>query len=355
MKPFDLVHFDVWGPVVEFFYGYRYFVIFVNDFSCFTWLYLLKAKCEVATVFKDFHHLVHTQLSSKIKILRSDNRSEYMSIIMIQYLTMHGIIHQTSCVHTPQQNEITDQKNCNLLVKTRSVMFQMYVLKMFWSQGVITTAYLINWLPSKSLTFISPGELLTTKKPSLSHLKVFGCSYYVHISSSQHDKLDHKAVKCMFLGYSPTYKGYKCYNLTINKLVVNRDVQFDENTPYYSSSSEIIDQRGFSSALFPLPTPIVEVYYSEQSHYNTVMDLHTDPILAITKGLDLQIKHQGDICSSSKHNPIRNRRPSSRLHDYVTYTVKHLVTNALAYHRLSSSYGAYLSTIAKATKPCSFH
>jgi len=204
VKPFDLVHSDVWGPVIESFDGYKYFITFVDDFSCFTWLYLLKTKSEVATVFQNFHHLVHTQFSSKIKILRSDNGSEYMSNIMIQYLSMHDIIHQTSCVHTPQQNGIAEQKNRDLLEKTRSLMFQMHIPKIFWSQGVLTAAYLVNRLPSKNLTFNSPAELLIGKKPSLSHLKVFGCSCYVYIPSSQRDKLDHRAVKCMFLGYSPT-------------------------------------------------------------------------------------------------------------------------------------------------------
>jgi hypothetical protein len=60
VKPFDLVHSDVWGPVIESFDGYKYFVTCVDDFSRFTWLYLLKAKSEVATVFQDFYNLVHT-------------------------------------------------------------------------------------------------------------------------------------------------------------------------------------------------------------------------------------------------------------------------------------------------------
>ena len=64
VKPFDLIHSDIWRPVIKSFDGYKYFVTFVDDFSRFTWLYLLKAKSEVATVFQDFHHLVHTQFSS---------------------------------------------------------------------------------------------------------------------------------------------------------------------------------------------------------------------------------------------------------------------------------------------------
>ena len=58
-----------------------------------------------------------------------------MSNIMIQYLSMHVIIHQTSYVQTPQQNGIAKRKNHDLLEKTRSLMFQMHVPKIFWSQG----------------------------------------------------------------------------------------------------------------------------------------------------------------------------------------------------------------------------
>nr|TKR98727.1 hypothetical protein D5086_0000200440 [Populus alba] len=117
-------------------------------------------------------------------------------------------------------------------------------------------------------------------------------------------------------------------------------------------SSALIEES--SSALFPLPTPVVEAYCPEQSHCNAGMDIHTDPISVATEGADLQVEHQEHLHPSSRRNPIRNRKPSSRLHDYVTYTVKHPVTNALAYHRLSSSFGAYLSTITKATEPSLF-
>ena len=102
------------------------------------------------------------------------------------------------CPYAIKKKGIAEQKNCDLLEKMRSLMFQMHVPKIFWSQGVLTAAYLVNRLPSKSLTFISPTELLTRKKPPLSHLKVFNCSCYVHIPSSQRDKLDHTTVKCIF-------------------------------------------------------------------------------------------------------------------------------------------------------------
>ncbi|CAL8133412.1 unnamed protein product [Prunus armeniaca] len=77
----------------------------------------------------------------------------------------------------------------------------MNVLKKFWSQGVLTAAYLINRLPGRVLDFKSPYEVMKGKEINLSHLKVFGCTCFVHIQSSHHDKLDPRAVKCIFMGY----------------------------------------------------------------------------------------------------------------------------------------------------------
>ncbi|KAM1785404.1 hypothetical protein ACFX1Q_038150 [Malus domestica] len=101
-KLFKLVHSDIWGPsLVESFDGYRYYVTFIYDYSRVTWLYLLKLKSDLFDAFKDFHNLITNQFSSKLCMLRSDNGTEYTSNNMSNYLSNHGILHQTSCVGTP--------------------------------------------------------------------------------------------------------------------------------------------------------------------------------------------------------------------------------------------------------------
>ena len=123
-KLFEVVHSDIWGPSrVESFDGYKYFVTFIDDYSRVTWLYLLKSKSEFFTAFQDFHKLITNQFSSKIYTLRSDNGTEYTSNNLSNYLSSHGILHQTSCVGTPQQNGVAERKNRDLLEKTRSLMF----------------------------------------------------------------------------------------------------------------------------------------------------------------------------------------------------------------------------------------
>jgi len=86
---------------------------------------------------------------------------------MTQYLAFHGILHQSSCVGTPQQNRVAERKYKDLLEKTRALMIHMYVPKTFWSHGVLSAAYVINWLPSRILHFKSPLEILQKQPPNL--------------------------------------------------------------------------------------------------------------------------------------------------------------------------------------------
>ena len=247
---FEMIHSDVWGPFSASIDGFRYFVTFIDDFSRVTWIYLLKTKCEVLECFENFHALVTTQFSAKIKILRSDNGSEYMSHNMTNYLNSNGIMHQTSCVYTPQQNGLAERKNRDLMEKTCAIMLQMNVPKYLWSYGVLTATHLINLLPSRVLDFKCPLEVLQVKAQDMSHLKVFGCTCYVHLPQIQRDKLDPRAVKCIFLGYSQTKKGYKCYEPKSKKLYVSRDVKFAETIPYFEKNSQ--DDK--LQELFPLPS-----------------------------------------------------------------------------------------------------
>ena len=101
-KSFELIHSDLWGPApVDSYDGYKYFVLFIDDKSRATWLYLLKSKTEVISVFQEFHNMVINQFDAKIKSFRTDNGTEYTSGLFSEYLRNHGILHETSCVGTP--------------------------------------------------------------------------------------------------------------------------------------------------------------------------------------------------------------------------------------------------------------
>ena len=231
--PFTIIHSDIWGPAkTKTQANARWFVTFIDDHTRTTWVYLMKEKSEVNQIFQSFYSYVKNQFHTSIQILRSDNAKEYLSSSMKEFLTKQGIHHQTSCVYTPQQNGVAERKNRHLLEVTRAIMIERNVPKIFWGDAILTAAYLINRMPSKVLNFSTPIQKLLETYPNspLIHTlppKTFGCVVFVHKQAES--ELDPRADKCIFVGYSPSQKGYKCYSSTTRKTIVSKDVVFYEN------------------------------------------------------------------------------------------------------------------------------
>ena len=89
----------------------------------------------------------------------------------------------------------------------------------FWAEAVETACYLVNISPSSMLEDKTPHEVWTGNKPSLSHLRVFGCDAYVHVPKEKRRKLDNKSERCIFIGYKDGLKGYKLWNSERRKVV----------------------------------------------------------------------------------------------------------------------------------------
>ena len=236
-KCFDLIHSDVWTSPCLSRDNHKYFVTFIDEKSKYTWITLLPSKDRVLEAFMNFQSYVTNHFKANVKVLRSDNGGEYTSHAFKSYLAQHGIVHQTSCPYTPQQNGVAERKNRHLMEVARSMMFHANVPKRFWSDAVVTACYLINRIPTKVLKDISPYEVLNQNRPSIHHLRVFGCACFVLIPREQRDKLEAKSMKCMFIGYSPTQKGYKCYNPETRRVLVSRDVKFMEEKWFYAEKN----------------------------------------------------------------------------------------------------------------------
>ena len=102
----------------------------------------------------------------------------------------------------------------------------------------MTAIHFINRLPSRILGMKSPLELLEKKYPEVKlktglPVKIFGCIGYVYSSAHRTDKWSTKGLKCVFVGYSTTQKGYKLYHPITKKYIVSKDVVFDENQFFY--------------------------------------------------------------------------------------------------------------------------
>ena len=107
--PFDLVHMDTWGLfAVESIERYKYFLTIVDDHTRVTWIYMLKSKSDFSVILPSFVKLVRTQYKANIKMIQSDNAQE---LAFSNLIREHGIVHQFSCVYTPQQNLVVERKH----------------------------------------------------------------------------------------------------------------------------------------------------------------------------------------------------------------------------------------------------
>ncbi|PRQ56213.1 putative RNA-directed DNA polymerase [Rosa chinensis] len=229
--PFELIHSDVWEPSREpTVSGMRYFVLFIDDCTRLSWVALLKTKDEVFPAFQTFRTLVQTQYHSTIKVLRSDNGGEYVNHVFQEFFNTHGIVHQTTCPQTPEQNGVSERKNRHLLDMARALLFSAHMPKYLWGDAVYASSHLINRLPST---------------------RVFGCVAFVHVPKNQRSKLDARALKCVFVGYGGYQKGYKCFHPPTRKYYITMDVTFFEDMSYFTSSDTALQgENSFFEELY---------------------------------------------------------------------------------------------------------
>jgi hypothetical protein len=209
----ELIHSDVFGLVpVPSLCKSMYYVSFIDDFSSNTWIYFLRKKYKVFDKFKEFKALVENQTEKKIKVLRTDNGGEFCRNEFKEFCKKCGIARKKTTPYTPQQNGVTERMNMTLMEKEKSILNGAELGQEFWVEAVGTTCYMVNRSPSSVLDDKTPHEIWNGKKPSLKHLRVFGCDADVHVPKENRSKLDKKDEKSIFIGYKDGVKGYKLWN-----------------------------------------------------------------------------------------------------------------------------------------------
>jgi hypothetical protein len=156
---------------------------------------------------------------------------------MQAFLRSEGIVHQTTCVNTPEQNGVVERKNRHILEVTRCLLFSTNVPRYLWGEATKTAVYLINRMPLRAVEFRTPLEILTGKNAFKVPPKIFGCVYFVHNIVPGISKLDSRAHKCVFVGYSREKRGYRCFDPMKKRMYESMDVTFRESEPYFSSAS----------------------------------------------------------------------------------------------------------------------
>uniref|UniRef100_A0A2N9G1G5 CCHC-type domain-containing protein n=1 Tax=Fagus sylvatica TaxID=28930 RepID=A0A2N9G1G5_FAGSY len=226
-----LGHMNIWGPVrTPSKGGAQYFMSFINDYSRKAWVYFLKNKSEAFAKFKIWKAEVENQTRRKIKCLRTDNGTEYRDGDFLKFCEEYGIKRHFTVRKTPQQNGVAERLNRTITETARCLRLNAELPKIFWAEAVDMACYIINRSPRVALDGKVAEEVWTGQEVDYSFMRIFGCPAYVHISGEDRSKLDPKSKKCIFLGFKKGVKGYKLWDPVAQKVVISRDVVFDEKS-----------------------------------------------------------------------------------------------------------------------------
>ncbi|CAH9137156.1 unnamed protein product, partial [Cuscuta epithymum] len=226
--PLEIIHSDVWQSPVISNLGFKYYVSFIDDFSRYTWVYPMRRKSEVYTHFCNFQTLVENLFDRKIKVFQSDGGGEFDNIIFNNHFLKSGILFRKSCPDTPAQNGVAERKHRHLLELTRTMLIEASIPPTFWVDALYTATYIVNRLPTPLLNNFTPFEKLFNKPPDFNFLRVFGCACFPNFIAKSSNKLSPRSTRCVFIGYAPGYKGYRCLEPISGRVYISRDVLFHE-------------------------------------------------------------------------------------------------------------------------------
>lgn len=316
----------------------------VDDFSRAVWLYLLPDKVQVSARLREFVAFVKRQFERDIKILRSDNGTEFMCLT--KYFRENGISHETSCVGTPQQNGRVERKHHHILNVARALRFQAGLPIEFWAECALTACYLINRTPSRLLHNKTPFEMLYDRQPAFTQLRVFGCLCFAHNLDHHGDKFASRSRRCVFLGYTYGKKGWRLYDLEREVVFTSRDVVFQEDVfPYLTQSSPVVAVP--SPIITPPTNPIVDDLSADVTPPITLVvdnsaspssDLDSDTTsendtttdLNNNENTNLATNENSELPAESLGCGCRQKIPSTRLKDYVVPQVPSRVNEHVA-------------------------
>ncbi|WVZ85197.1 hypothetical protein U9M48_032147 [Paspalum notatum var. saurae] len=164
-----------------------------------------------------------------IKAVQCDNGREFDNNASRSFFLTCGVQLRMSCPYTSAQNGKAERMIRSTNDVMRTLLFQASLPARFWAESLHTATYLINRLPSTASPAPTLHHALFGTPSRYDHLRVFGCVYYPNTSATAPHKLVPRSTRCVFLGYSPDHKGYRCFDLTSRRVLISRHVVFDES------------------------------------------------------------------------------------------------------------------------------
>ena len=199
--------------------GKNYFVTFIDDFSRYTKVYLIKHKDEAFDMFLTYKAEVENQMNKKTKRIRSDIGGEY--VLFNDYFVEECIIHEVTPPYSSESNGIAERKNRTLKEMTNAMIICSNATDNLQGESLLTACFLQNRIPHKK-TGKTPYELWKGYQPNLKYLRVWGCLAKVMLLDLKKRKISSKTSDCMFLGYAEHSVSYRF--LVLNSVIIERNI-----------------------------------------------------------------------------------------------------------------------------------
>lgn len=253
-RPLERIHADISGIKAKTKRGYRYFLLLVDDYTRYYWLYLLRTKetMEVVSIFKQFRAMVETEnhaMDRKIVYFRADNGKGEFGVGLQQELITMGIQFEPSPPYKHSMNGVVERAMRTVNERTRSIVYEAKLPYDLWDFAVEHAVFVRNRVLTKGIIEkITPSEKYSGHKPDLSKLRVFGCAAYPALSLATFPKKydpRFKDKEYIYVGLRGS-KIYKLLSLKDFKEYSSADVSFDE---YIFPASKLLSERQVPSEL----------------------------------------------------------------------------------------------------------
>lgn len=222
-----------------------YYVLLCDDFTSYRHIFFLKDKSKesVFEVFKFYIAMAERQTCSRLKQFTLDRGGEFLNNLLGEELRKLGICLHATAPHTPEQNGVSERGNRTVSAKARSMMIESSTPLKFWVQACQVAVFITNRIITAALpNNMTPFEAWHYRKPSVAHLKVFGCKAYRLIRKElRGSKFTPVSSIGVLVGYDEDNFNYLIYDLEDIKTHITPHVTFDEDS--FPFSTEDNSQR----------------------------------------------------------------------------------------------------------------
>ncbi|GJS99316.1 putative ribonuclease H-like domain-containing protein [Tanacetum coccineum] len=332
-EPLHTLHMDLFGPTsVKSINHASYCLVITDDCTRFSWVFFLATKDETSGILQNFIRQIENQLNHRVKIIRSDNGTEFKNRDMLEFYRNKGIKQEYSNARTPQQNGVAERMNRTLIEAARTMLADSLLPTTFWAEAVSTACYIFNRVRVTKPQNKTPYELLFGHKPIISYIRPFGCHVTILDTLSVLGKFDGKCDEGFLVGYSLNSKAFRMFDIhyltdSMNYIPVSLENQSNPHTgtsevtnsasTLQTPNANASEEEDEAEELIVVPTAVRQVgprksstnskaeefltelqnlKTQEKEAYSTGISEDTPEILAFRRKLDeLATKHLSEV------------------------------------------------------------